>query len=504
MSYATAFREDAALVDTQIVVIGAGFSGIGTGIKLTLAGFDDFVILEQGADLGGTWRDNTYPGVAVDISSFTYSFSFTQNPGWSRVFAPGHEIKQYADRCADEYSLRDHMRFNTKVRQATFDDNHEVWHLDTNAGEIRTRYIITACGGLTQPKKPDIAGIDDFNGKTMHTARWDHDYNLTGKRVAVIGTGASAVQVVPAIAPEVGTLHVFQRTPIWVLPKPDWAIPPWMSSLFRKVPATQTGLRMLMSAFTELIMVVGVVYHRQVPGLVSSIQAMSERHLARQVPDPDLRAKLTPDYGFGCKRPGFSNDYFPALTRDNVELVSEPIERITPVGIRTSDGETRAIDMLILATGFKVFEIGNTPPFKLYGRDGVELGQFWHDHRYQAYEGASVPKFPNVFMVLGPYSTNGASWFAMVEAQTSHAVRCLSEAKRRRATTIEIKQEPHDAFFRDVVRRQKNSVLFNNNCSTANSYYFDHHGDAPFLRPSSGLELWWRSRHFNLDDYQFT
>lgn len=504
MRYATEPHDDGARLDYEIVVIGSGFSGIGAGIKLKQAEFHDFAILEQAADLGGTWRDNTYPGVAVDISSFTYSFSFAQNPEWSRVFASGHEIKQYADRCADDYRLRDHILFNTKVEKATFDEADEVWRVDTNAGVIKSRYIISACGGLTQPKKPDIEGVDDFLGKTMHTARWDHDYDLTNQRVGVIGTGASAVQVIPAIATSVSKMHVFQRTPIWVLPKPDRRIPRWMTTLFRNVPATQTVVRILMNAFTELIMVVGIAHHRQVPGLVKRIEARCRRHLERQVPDPVLRDALTPRYGFGCKRPSFSNDYFPAIVRDNVELVSEPIERITPNGIRTIDGETRAFDALILATGFKVFEIGNAPPFEMYGRNGLELGQFWHKQRYQAYEGASVPKFPNMFMVLGPYSNTGSSWFAMVEAQTTHAVRCLTEAKRRRATTIEIRQEPHDKFFRDVVRRQKNSVLFNNNCSTANSFYFDRHGDAPFLRASSGLELWWRSRHFNLSHYQFS
>jgi cation diffusion facilitator CzcD-associated flavoprotein CzcO len=491
-------------VDHEILVIGAGFSGIGAGIKLQQAGFDDFVILEQAADLGGTWRDNTYPGVAVDITSFNYSFSFAQNPRWSRLFAPGREIKQYADRCADDYGLRERMRFNTTVVRATFDEAAQVWRVDTNVGRMTTRYLITACGVLTRPKTPDIEGLDDFEGKVMHTARWDHGYELKGKRIAVIGTGASAVQVVPAIAGEVEKLHVFQRTPAWVLPKPDRKIPPWMSSLFRAVPATQAGLRLATSVLTELITVMGGICHRQVPGLGRRLEAICLRHLKRQVVDPELREKLTPRYRFGCKRPSASNDYFPALTRANVELVTEPIDRITRTGIRTADGEMRAIDALILATGFKAFELGNTPPFEVYGRGGRELGLFWFEHRYQAYEGATVPAFPNLFMVLGPYSTTRASWFTMVEAQTTHATRCLREARRRHAKTIEIRQEPHDAFFRDVLRRQKNSVFLSNNCSAANSYYFDRHGDVPFLRPSSGLELWWRSRHFDLDHYRFT
>jgi cation diffusion facilitator CzcD-associated flavoprotein CzcO len=491
-------------VDHEILVIGAGFSGIGAGIKLKEAGFEDFVILEQAADLGGTWRDNTYPGVAVDIASFTYSFSFAQNPRWSRVFAPGREIKQYADRCADEYGLRERMRFNTRVIQAAFDEAEQVWRVDTSAGRVTTRYLITACGVLTQPKMPDIEGLDDFEGKVMHTARWDHGYDLRGKRTAVIGTGPSAVQVVPAIAEEAEKLYVFQRTPSWVLPKPDPEIPPWMMALFRAVPATQAGLRLATSALTELVMVMGVIRHRQVPGLVRRIEALCLRHLERQVADPELRRNLTPRYRFGCKRPCASNHYLPALTRANVELVTVPIDRIARTGIRTADGETRAIDALVLATGFKTFEVGNTPPFEVYGRGGRELGRFWFEHRYQAYEGATVPAFPNLFMVLGPYSATRSSWFTMVEAQTTHAARCLTEARRRRARMIEIRQEPHDAFFREVLRRQGNSVLFDGGCSEARSHYFDRHGDVPFLRPSSGLELWWRSRHSDLDHYRFT
>jgi cation diffusion facilitator CzcD-associated flavoprotein CzcO len=231
---------------------------------------------------------------------------------------------------------------------------------------------------------------------------------------------------------------------------------------------------------------------------------MCRRHLEAQVSDATLRAKLTPNYGFGCKRPSFSSEYYPTLCRDNVELVTDPIDAVTPTGIVARDGGLREIDTLILATGFRVFEKGNTPPYEIYGRGGVELGSYWHEQRYQAYEGATVPGFPNLFLVLGPYATTGSSWFSMVEAQTSHAVRCLREAKRRRAPTVEIKRAPHDAFFRSVLRRQHNTVLYNNNCSSSNSYYFDHHGDAPFMRPSSGLELWWRSRHFDLDHYRFS
>ncbi len=487
----------------EVVVVGAGFSGIGAGIALEKAGFQDYVILESAGDLGGTWRDNTYPGIAVDIPSFTYSFSFIQNPKWSRVFAPGRELMAYAEHCADQFGLRPHMQFNTRVLKAVFDEEREVWRLDTTQGAIVARYLISAVGGLTQPKLPNIPGLAEFAGKTMHTARWDHDYDLTDKRVAVIGTGASAVQVVPSIAPKVRQLSVFQRTPIWILPKPDREIPSWLKSVFGAVPLAQRSVRAFTSLLFEALLVFGVIYHRQTPWLVRRIEATCRKHLARQVPDAALRAKLTPSYGFGCKRPSFSDLYYPALCRENVSLVTDEIAEVTRSGVRTRDGVLHEIDALILATGFKVFEKGNTPPFEIVGRRGVELGAFWHENRYQAYEGATVPGFPNMFLILGPYSTTGSSWFSMVEAQSTHAVRCLTEARRRRALTIEIKQEPHDAFFQDILRRQKSSLLFNNNCATANSYYFDHHGDAPFMRPSSGLELWWRSRHFDLDHYRF-
>jgi cation diffusion facilitator CzcD-associated flavoprotein CzcO len=490
-------------IDHEVVVVGAGFSGIGAGIALSRSGFHDYAILESAEDLGGTWRDNTYPGIAVDIPSFTYSFSFAQNPRWSRVFAPGRELKTYADECADRYGVRAHMRFNTRVEKAVFDEEHEIWWLSTTRGPLVARYLISAVGGLTQPKIPSIPGIAEFRGKTMHTARWDHGCDLSGKRVAVIGTGASAVQVVPEIARTVGRLFVFQRTPIWILPKPDREVPAWLRAVFAAVPLAQRSIRLFTSLLFEILLVFGVIYHRQTPWLVRRIESLCRRHLERQVADPALRARLTPRYGFGCKRPSFSDAYYPALCRENVSLVTDPIAEITPTGVRTADGALHELDVLILATGFKVFEKGNTPPFEIVGRRGGELGQFWHEHRYQAYEGATVPGFPSLFLVLGPYSTTGSSWFSMVEAQTAHAVRCLAEARRRRAPTIEIKRAPHDAFFQDILRRQKSSLLFNNNCASANSYYFDHHGDAPFMRPSSGLELWWRSRHFDLDHYRF-
>lgn len=488
----------------DVIVIGAGFSGLGAGIKLKESGIDNFVILEAAHDLGGTWRDNTYPGIAVDITSFSYSFSFEQNPYWSRVFAPGRELQTYAQHCAEKYGLLPHFRFHSRVKCARFDDEHHVWHVELAGGEmLTTRYVISATGALTQPKLPDIPGMDTFQGKIMHTARWDHGHDLTNQRVAIIGTGATSVQVVPTIAPQVAKLDVYQRTPIWIVPKPDRAVPPAMQAMFRHVPGMQSSVRVAAGLVTEMVMVFGVIYNKQLPNVVKRLEALCLRHLEKQVADPVIREKLTPKYGFGCKRPSFSSEFYLAFNRPNVELITEGIDHIEPTGIVTKDGKRREIDTLICATGFKVFERGNLPSYEVWGSHGVELSDFWDRNRYQAYEGATVPGFPNFFLVLGPYSTTGASWFSMVEAQVAHALRCISEARKRGATRIEVKQHAHDAYFADVLQRQTNTVFYNNNCATSNSYYFDKHGDAPFLRPASGLEMWWRSWNFPLDDYQF-
>jgi cation diffusion facilitator CzcD-associated flavoprotein CzcO len=493
-----------AETDYEVVVVGAGFSGIGAGIRLRSGGIESFAILEQADDLGGTWRDNTYPGIAVDITSLTYSFSFEPNPRWSRLFAPGAELRAYAHHCAKKYGLLPHMRFRTRVERAVFDEERHLWRLELGDGTtLRARFLISATGGLTQPKRPDIEGFDRFEGKVVHSARWDHGYDLRGKRVAIIGTGATAVQLVPAVARLAARLDVYQRTPIWLLPKPDVAVPDWLMSLFERVPLSQRTARFAASTATEVVMVLGIVYHRQMPGLTRVAERICRRHLARQVRDPELRRRLTPSYGFGCKRPSFSNEYFATFNRKNVELVTSKVARLTKDAIVTSDGRERTIDALVLATGFKVFDKSNLPTYAVIGRGGVDLGEFWDEHRYQAYEGATVPGFPNYFAVLGPYSTSGASWFSMVEAQTRHAMRCILEARRRNATCVEVRREPHDAYFEDILRRQKNTVFFNNHCGSANSYYFDRHGDAPFLRPSSGLEMHWHSFTFPLRHYRF-
>ena len=487
--------------DHHVAIIGGGFSGIGAAILLDKAGFDDYLMIEEGDGVGGAWHWNTYPGVAVDIPSFSYQFSFEQQAGWSRVYAPGGELKRYAEHCVDKYDVRRRTRFNTRVTSATFDEATDVWRLGTADGDtITARHVIGATGVLTQPKLPEIDGVEEFSGEVMHTARWDHDIDLTGKRVAIIGTGASAVQVIPSVATEVAHLTVFQRTPIWCLPKPDSALSP-LARLALRAPGGKRATRLLSQTFVELTFPLAAHFHNLVPAAAVG-ERIGKNHLRRAVRDPEVREKLTPEYALGCKRPSFSNEYLQAFNRANVALETTPIERITPTGVRTSDGVTHEIDVLVLATGFKVFEKGNMPAFTVTGAEGTDLEGWWEENRFQAYQGVSVPNFPNFFAILGPYGYNGSSYFNLIETQMAHIVRCLRQARRSGATRVEVTREANARYFEKVLGRRRHQVFFQPSCATANSYYFDAHGDVPF-RPSPTLETMWTSNRFDLDDYRF-
>ncbi|MFZ5697111.1 MAG: flavin-containing monooxygenase [Pseudomonadota bacterium] len=492
--------------DYDVLIIGAGISGLGVAIRLKENGINDFIILERADQVGGTWRDNRYPGIAVDITSFTYSYSFEQNPNWSRVFAPGSELQNYTERVASKYGIYPHIRFKTSVSRAVFDEDKHFWRVTIDDGkEITARQLISATGGLISPKMPDIEGVGDFQGKIIHTGHWDSKINLKGKRIAVIGTGATAVQMIPEIAPLAKRLDVYQRTPIWVLKKPDRVLPAWMKSVFRLLPAAQKSVRVGTDILSEALMVVAAIYYRQAPWLVRMCEKAGLNNMREQLPDrPDLWEKLAPKYGFCCKRPTFSNEYFKTFARKNTDLITTPIERITPKGIRTKDGTEREIDVLILATGYKVFEKGNLPSYEVVGRDGRELGTFWEENRYQAYEGLTVPGYPNFYIMLGPYSFIGTSYFKVVEGNSIHAVRCITEALKRKATCVEVRQDVHDRYFADIQHRQQNTVFLNHNCASSNSYYFDRHGDAPMLRPSTSVEMLWRAKHLPMDHYQFS
>ena len=488
--------------DYHVLIVGAGFSGIGAAIELDRAGFTDFVLLEAADGVGGTWHWNTYPGIAVDIPSFSYQFSFEQSRHWSRTYAPGRELKAYAEHCVDKYGLRSRIRFNTKVISAEFDEEHGLWRVQTDpGGEVTARFVISASGVLTVPNLPDIDGVDSFAGITMHTARWDHGQDLTGKRVAIIGTGASAVQVIPEIAPIVEHLTVFQRTPIWCFPKFDVPLPAAARWAMRipggkvAAAAAQPGVR-----------------RGDLPDLGAVLHGVSAGH-AHGVGGSPLSAptgrrsggarQLTPRYAVGCKRPGFHNGYLATFNRDNVRLVTEPIGKITPSAVATTDGENHEIDVLILATGFKVMDTDNVPTYAVTGTGGRSLSRFWDEQRLQAYEGVSVPGFPNMFTVFGPYGYVGSSYFALIETQTHHIVRCLKRARRDGATRVEVTEEANARYFAEMMRKRHRQIFWQDSCRLANSYYFDKNGDVP-LRPTTTVEAYWRSRRFDLDDYRFT
>ncbi|OBE96355.1 NAD(P)/FAD-dependent oxidoreductase [Mycobacterium sp. 852002-10029_SCH5224772] len=484
------------------IIVGAGFGGIGAAIQLKRLGFDNFVILDREDDLGGTWHVNHYPGIAVDIPSTTYSYWFEPKPDWSRLFAPGAEVKQYAVEVADKYDVRRHMRFNTTVEGAQWEEDTSVWRVSLAGGETLTcRFLITATGFLSQPRTPDIPGITSFQGKVVHTTAWDHAYSYAGRRIAVIGTGASAVQAIPELAREAAELTVYQRTATHVIPKFDFPIPPRMRRVFARVPATQRTLRWVSDIILEIIMVVMALHFRQSRGRGNiSASDMAKINRFRWIRDKELRAKLTPDYDLGCKRPTFSNSFYRAFTKPHVHLETNTIERFEPDGIVTADGRKTVIDTLVLATGFDLWE-ANFPAIEVVGRKGRNLGKWWRETRFQAYQGVCMPYFPNYLSLASPFAFSGLSFFHTIEYQMRHMDRLLGEVKRRGATTFEVTEEANDRFMERMTKLLDNSVFYSGNCATSRSYYFSPNGEASLLRPTTTLNSVREARTFPLSDY---
>ncbi|MBE7162328.1 MAG: NAD(P)/FAD-dependent oxidoreductase [Williamsia herbipolensis] len=486
------------------VIVGAGFGGMGAAIALQELGHTNVAILDREDDLGGTWHVNHYLGLAVDIASVTYSYSFAPNPYWTRLFAPGAELKRYAEHIADTYDLRRAMRFGVLVERAEWDDDAQFWRVTTADGEeITGRFLVTATGFLSQPHTPDFPGIDSFSGTVLHTTRWDDNHDVTGERVAVIGTGATAVQLIPEIAERAQALTVFQRTPIWVVPKIDFPIPPVVRRLFARVPATQKAARKVNDALLEALMIVGVLHFRQAKPMNKAAALLAKAHLRWSVRDRATRRALTPDYDFGCKRPTFSNRYFRAFNRPNTRLETSPIARFDADGIVTADGRHTPIDTLVLATGFNLWDV-NFPALTIVGREGRDLGAFWRDNRFQAYEGISVPRFPNLLSLNSPYSYSGLSYFTTIESQMGHIRRLLGEMQRRDAVSFEVTESANDAFLAEVTERLGDSVFYRGQCSTARSYYFNQHGEAALLRPTSTTASFRAASTFPLTDYAFS
>ncbi len=480
--------------DLPIAIIGAGFAGIGSAIRLKQAGIDSFTMFERAGEIGGTWRDNTYPGAACDVPSHVYSFSFELNPDWSRAYAESHEIQAYLLRCVEKHGLRPHLRLGTAIVEARFDEAAGSWTLTTSRGDrVTARVVISAVGGLVDPAYPDIPGLESFRGEIFHTARWNHDCDLEGKRVAVIGTGASAVQVVPALASLVEKLCVYQRTAAWVMPKRDGRISERAKRLFRRHPALMRAWRWLLFATTEAM---GPMVVLDAPRLKRLPQRASLRHLARSVSDPELRRKLTPHFQFGCKRVLISDDYWSSFERDDVELVTEGIAEISEDSIATRGGAERPTDLIVLATGFALGLA--TAPFPIFGRGGRSLDQAW-SRGATAYKGVSVAGFPNWFFLMGPNTGPGhTSVLVYTEAQIAYALQAIGRIRSQGLRWVEVRDDVQERYNRGLQRRMPHTAWL----SGCHSWYLGSDGANHSLYPGFASEYCLRTRRFVASEYQ--
>jgi cation diffusion facilitator CzcD-associated flavoprotein CzcO len=479
----------------RVAVIGSGFGGIGTVIRLQQRGITDVVVFEKAGDVGGTWRDNTYPGCQCDVPSHLYSFSFAPNPDWSRSFATQPEIQAYLRRIVDEHGVRDRIRFHHEVVDTSWQPGDQRWLVRTTGGDCTADILVTAHGGLSAPSVPDLPGLDTFAGTVFHSAAWDHDHDLTGERVAVVGTGASAVQIVPHVQARAGHLSVFQRTAGWVMPRLDRPVPAARRALYRRVPLTQK-LNRLVQYVSREAMVVLFVYR---PALGRRAERLALDHLRQKVADPDLRARLTPTFSFGCKRILLSNEYYPALTQPNVEVVTEGIDSIGPTGVTTADGVTHELDTLILATGFSVT---NHPiAHVIHGLGGQSLADAWAAGQ-RAYLGITVPRFPNLFALMGPNTGLGHSSIVfMLESQINYLIDAIEQMDRYGIGAVDVKPAAAVGFEREMQDRLGPSVWSSGGCR---SWYLDAEGRNTTMWPGFTFEYRRRTRRFKLSRYLTT
>jgi cation diffusion facilitator CzcD-associated flavoprotein CzcO len=478
----------------QVVIVGAGFGGIGVALRLRQEGVDDIVILEQEDDLGGTWYVNTYPGCQCDVPSLLYSLSWAPNPDWTRTFATQPEIEEYLRSIGERTGVRRIIRFGTEVTEARWDGEMIRWIVETPAGTVTADVLVLATGPLSTPSLPDIDGLDTFEGSVFHSARWDHDHDLAGKRVAVIGTGASAIQFVPQIQPVVGHLTVFQRTPPWIVPRPDRPFKRWERWMFRHSSLAMRLSRARVYWSRELM----VFMFAKRPRLAKYATAPALRHLDDQVPDPALRAKLTPDYTLGCKRVLLSNDYLPTLSRPDVELVTEPIDRVLPHAIVTRDGAEHPVDTIILGTGFESAEYPIAT--KVRSSDGRTMSEQWSGSA-RAYLGTSVAGFPNLFLITGPNTGLGhSSMVFMMESQCNYIVDALKTMASGEYRTIDVTPEAMAEFNEEMQSRLGRSV-WSSGCS---SWYLDASGHNTTMWPDFTWRYRQRTRHFDAGRYALT
>lgn len=479
----------------KVVIVGAGFSGLAMAIRLRQEGIDDFVILERAEDIGGTWHYNTYPGCMCDVPSHLYSLSFAPNPTWSHTYSPQAEIREYLRRCADQFGVRPHLRTNVEVQAADWREDAGLWEIATSAGAFTATVLVSGMGPLNTPLIPDIPGLERFEGKTMHSARWDHDYELRGKRVASIGTGASAIQYVPEIRQDVEQLYVFQRTAPWVMPHGDRPITDFERELYRRLPILQRLVRAGVYTAREML----VVGFAKDPRLMGLIEKIARLHIRRQISDPELVAKVTPDYTLGCKRILPSNRWYRALDEPNVELVTTGIDEVREHSIVDRNGVEREVDAIIFGTGFHVTDI--PVAHQVRGREGKLISDVWQGSP-RAYLGTAIPGFPNLFLLLGPNTALGhSSMIYMIESQVEHVVRAIQAVQRTGARTVEVRPQVHAAFNREVEKRMRGTVWDTGGCV---SYYLDATGRNATIWPDWTWRFRQRAARFDTSAYSFS
>ena len=475
---------------SKIIIIGGGFSGLGAAIKLKEAGIEDFILLEKAAEMGGVWRENTYPGCACDVPSALYSYSFEQNPSWSRVFAPQAEIKKYLFDVVDKYKVMPHVHLNCEALNAKWSDTDNCWIIQTNQGELRSQFTILACGPMHEPVLPDIKGMSEFKGEIFHSSQWRHDIDLTGKKVAVIGTGASALQFVPQIQPIVQQLSIFQRTAQWVLPKSDMPLLAPVRTMFKFLPLTQQVLRGSVYGIFETI---NGGY--QSPAAMKQFQKIALWNMNYHIKNKQLREKLTPAFIIGCKRILQSNNWYPALAQNNVDVIASGLAEVRGNTLIAVNGESVDVDIIILGTGFEIAE----PPIanRVYNRFGEKMSDVWQGSP-EGYMGTMVENCPNGFLMFGPNVAVSSSAFIIMEAQLTYIIDALKQAIEQDIQTIEPNPEITKAFNEKVQAALQSTVWNQGGCQ---SYFIDRNGRNSTAWPWTTFKLREKMKKFNLMEY---
>lgn len=505
------FADSTEKPDVEVAIIGAGAGGICAGVKLAEIGVTDVVLIDRARGMGGTWLFNTYPGVGADLPAIAYQFSFARKPDWERFFANGAEIQEYHLKVARDAGLDKKVRLNTDIIREEWDERNHLWRLRVaDGGQITARFVISAVGAYLRPKdKPAIPGLERFAGELMIPAGWSHDYDFAGKRVGIIGVGSSTVQIAPSLAPHAERLDIYQRTPQWYFPKPDFAMARWMKRGLA-VPGMSAFLHGIALVFIELGL--RVLVHTPPPMFragASGFDALGKRlyrtWLRIKVRDRTVREKLLPKYGPGCTRGTLGGDYLPVFNRDNVELVTDGISHITENAIVTADGAVREIDALVLATGYEVFSDPESyREGAVVGRDGFDLGRFFNEGGLQAYHSTAVAGLPNRWIMIGPYSWTGTAFHYILENAMRNINRAIGEARRRGVTKTEVRKDAQDRYHARLMRRNRNiGYYFSTHCAGSNTYFVNSHGDSPYVRPGSLLQNWREGVTYPLDDYTY-